>query len=169
MAWDILRDIALVITALALCYFVFMAKGRLPTMGKDRRASQTFSADQEKFSTQRGVTYSLLAMFAATAAWVLHDNDQSERSMILQTVIGLAWLAIGYWFGASKQGQDQAQTMSRIAEAAPVAAKEATDKAINIALGTPTPIAPTPPADAPPVANMEVKADTVNVTETPKT
>lgn len=75
--------------------------------------------DSEKFSTQRAVTYALLLIFSATAAWVLYQNDQSERSMILQTVINLTLLSVGYWLGASKQGQDQAQSMSRIAEAAP--------------------------------------------------
>lgn len=78
--------------------------------------------DSEKFSTQRAVTYALLGIFATTAAWVLYQNDQSERSMILQTVINLTLLSVGYWLGASKQGQDQAQSMSRIAEAAPTVA-----------------------------------------------
>lgn len=81
-----------------------------------------FVVDEEKFSTQRTVTYALLCIFTATATWVLYQNDQSERSMILQTVINLTLLAVGYWLGASKQGQDQAQSMSRMAEAAPAVA-----------------------------------------------
>lgn len=79
--------------------------------------------DAAKFSTQREVTYVLLVIFACVVARVLYDNDQSERSMILQTVINLTLLAVGYWLGASKAAADQGQAMSRIAEAsAPVTA-----------------------------------------------
>ncbi len=81
-----------------------------------------FAVDQEKFSTQRAVTYVLLAQFAATAANVFYNNDQSERSMMLQAIISLATFAVGYWLGASKQGQDQAQEMSNMAAAAPAVA-----------------------------------------------
>jgi hypothetical protein len=83
------------------------------------RRQTPFAVDQEKFSTQRAVTYFLLLVFAGVTAWVLYKDDQSDRSMMLQTVINLTLLAVGYWLGSSKQGQDQAQSMSRIAEAAP--------------------------------------------------
>ncbi len=78
-----------------------------------------FAVDQEKFSTQRTVTYVLLAQFAATAANVFYNNDQSERSMMLQAIISLATFAVGYWLGASKQGQDSAIAMNDIAKGAP--------------------------------------------------
>ncbi len=87
--------------------------------------SKAFSVDQEKFSTQRCVTYVLLVQFAATAANVFYNNDQSERSMMLQAIISLATFAVGYWLGASKQGQDTAQAMNRIAESVPSAAPAA--------------------------------------------
>lgn len=58
--------------------------------------------DERKFSTQKVVTYILLAIFSAVTANVLAHADQSERSMILQTVINITLIAVGYWLGASK-------------------------------------------------------------------
>lgn len=111
-----------------------------------------FEADQEKFSTQRTVTYCLLLIFACTAAAVLYQADQSERSMVLQTIINLTLLAVGYWLGASKQGQDQAQAMNRMAENAPAVAAAVVAAAPSAPVSTGT---------------MDVQAGTVNV-ETPK-
>lgn len=93
-----------------------------------------FVPDQEKFSTQRTLTYLLVLIFACVSGVVLYENDQSERSMILQTVINMTLLAVGYWLGASKQGQDQAQSMSRIAEAGPTLrpAPSADDAAVPV-------------------------------------
>lgn len=91
----------------------------------DRRRPM-FEMDAAKFTTQREVTYVLLVLFAAVTGTVLYQNDQSERSMVLQTVINLTLLAVGYWLGASKQAADQGQAMQRIAEqSAPVAAAAA--------------------------------------------
>lgn len=87
---------------------------------------QPFLVDQEKFVTQKEVTYFLLVLFAAVTACVMWQNDQSERSMVLQTVINLTLLAVGYWVGASKQGQDAALSNQRIAESAPTAVRETT-------------------------------------------
>lgn len=115
---------------------------------KERRS--TFVAEQEKFSTQRTLTYCLLAIFAATSAFVLYDNDQSERSMVLQTIINLTLLAVGYWLGASKQGQDASASQSRIAEAAPAVAAAVVANAV-----------PQPGK----VETVEVTGDTVNVTK----
>jgi protein-S-isoprenylcysteine O-methyltransferase Ste14 len=81
----------------------------------ERRAP--FMVDEAKFSTQRLVTYVILLIFTAVTANVLIGQDQAERSTIIQTVINFAMLAIGFWLGASKQAQDNAQSASRIAEA----------------------------------------------------
>lgn len=78
---------------------------------------EPFVIDREKFSTQREVTYVLLVIFAGVVVAVFWQNDQSERSTILQTIINLVILAVGYWLGASKAAVDQGQAMSRIAEA----------------------------------------------------
>lgn len=83
---------------------------------EERRKSHTI--DDAKFATQKVVTYILLLIFAAVAGWVLYENDQSERSMILQTVINLTLLAVGYWLGASKAAADSAGTVGKIAEQA---------------------------------------------------
>ncbi len=116
--------------------------------------------DAAKFSTQREVTYVLLMIFAGVVAAVLYGTDQSERSTILQTVINLTILGVGYWLGASKAAADSGQAMSRIAEAsAPAAAL-----AVAAATGNP-PVngtAQTAPIQADSVA---VQGDHVTVTE----
>ena len=110
---------------------------------------QPFIPDQAKFSTQREVTYVLLVIFAAVVFAVLYQNDQSERSMILQTVINLTLLAVGYWLGASKAAADQGQAMSRIAEASGPAAAAAASAANGSPIKTDT---------------VNVDAQTANVT-----
>lgn len=77
--------------------------------------------DDARLSTQRVVTYALLVIFAAVAAAVFVGSDQAERSTILQTVINLTLIAVGFWLGSSKEAADKGAAMSRIAEAsAPV-------------------------------------------------
>lgn len=93
-------------------------------IGEERRSRGTFEVDQEKFATQRSVTFILLGVFIGVTIQVLYQNDQSERSMILQTVINLTLLAVGYWLGASKQAADTGGTLGKIAEgAAPAQAR----------------------------------------------
>lgn len=75
----------------------------------DRR-EQPFIADQSKFATQRTITYVLLGVFIGVSFNViLFGTDQSERSIIIQTMINLVLLAVGFWLGSSKQSQDQTQ------------------------------------------------------------
>jgi len=81
---------------------------------KDRRRA----LDEAKFSTQKIVTLILLTIFAAVTANVLSGDDQAERSTILQTVINLAILAVGYWLGSSKGATDNSD--ARISEAAKI-------------------------------------------------
>lgn len=76
-----------------------------------------FVIDEAKFSTQRVVTYALLTLLYITAIDVAIVNDQSERSTMIQTVINLTMLAVGFWIGTSKGEVDKAASMSRIAEA----------------------------------------------------
>lgn len=81
---------------------------------EERRAT----IDEAKFATQKAVTYALLLIFAAVSGWVLYQNDQSERSMVLQTVINLTLLAVGYWLGASKAAADSNEKIGKIAVSA---------------------------------------------------
>lgn len=175
------REISIVFFATALFYCLFIGRIKKALGLYQVRSAEAFVADQEKFSTQRNVTYFLLGLFASTSGLVMYQDDQSERSMILQTIINLTLLAVGYWLGASKQGQDQAQAMNQIAAAAPAAAKdaqvdakEAAAKAVNLALAARTGTTPAdiaapavPPATdpaAPIVAtNVDVKAETATV------
>ena len=78
---------------------------------------QPFVIDEAKFSTQKFVTYALLIIFSAVIANVLMGTDQTERSMVLQTIINFTMMAIGFWLGTSKGEVDKAASMSRIAEA----------------------------------------------------
>lgn len=76
-----------------------------------------FAADEQKFSTQRLVTYVVLLVFAAVTSNVLIGNDQAERSTIIQTVINFTMMALGFWLGTSKGSADKDATASRILEA----------------------------------------------------
>ena len=82
----------------------------------ERRAP--FALDEAKFGTQKLVTYVLLLIFSAVVTAVFLNEDQAERSTVLQTVINLVVMAVGYWIGSSKGGQESAGAMNRIAEAA---------------------------------------------------
>lgn len=75
-------------------------------------------ADEAKFATQRLVTYIVLLIFAAVVANVLIGVDQAERSTLIQTVINLTFLAVGFWLGTSKGSADKEITASKILEAA---------------------------------------------------
>ena len=76
---------------------------------------RTAGLEEAKFSTQKTVTYILLLIFSAVVVAVMTGVDQSERSMILQTVINLTLLAVGYWLGASKQAADSNETIGKMA------------------------------------------------------
>ncbi len=90
-------------------------------MAEERRDS--FGIERAKFATQREVTYFLLVIFAGVVVAVFWQQDQQERSTVLQTVVNITLIAVGYWLGASKAAADSGQAMTRIAEAAaPVAA-----------------------------------------------
>jgi hypothetical protein len=137
--------------------------------------------DEAKFATQKTVTYALLLIFAAVAGWVLYQNDQSERSMVLQTVINLTLLAVGYWLGASKAAADsndaigkimkpQVDTMARIAEQAAPAQERAVAAARAPALPeAPSTAAapPIPPAAGDPAAGGVTPVEIVGGAGTP--
>jgi len=60
--------------------------------------------ERARFGTQERVTYIILLIFSAVTANVLFYADQSERSIIIQTVINITLIGVGYWLGASKSG-----------------------------------------------------------------
>lgn len=95
---------------------------------KERR--QSFAADAEKFSTQRGVTYFLLVLFGSVSVAVFCGSDQAERSTVLQTIINFTLLAVGFWLGSSKGQADKDASISRMAEV--VAAPAIPTKAENV-------------------------------------
>lgn len=69
------------------------------------------------------------------------------KGMVLQSMLITGFAAVvGFWLGTTKQGQEQAQSVSRIAESVPVAAAVA--------------------ASVLPVAGTQMKTDAVNVDAT---
>lgn len=72
------------------------------TEERKRERRRVFTTDEAKFNTQKTVTYILLVIFAAVTVNVLLGGDQSERSTIIQTVINLGVMAVGYWLGSNK-------------------------------------------------------------------
>lgn len=105
---------SLVSNAVALfAFWHFLRHCRAMREEAQQRRKGDFVAEEEKFSTQRNVTYVLLAVFVGMSLSVLIGSDQSERSIVLQAIINITTFAVGYWLGASKQSQDQIQAAIR--------------------------------------------------------
>lgn len=80
----------------------------------ERRATP-FALDEAKFGTQKVVTYIILFFFASIITNVIYmTQDQSERSMVLQTVVNLTFLAAGFWLGASKAAADNRDQLNKM-------------------------------------------------------
>ena len=73
-----------------------------------------FVLDEQKFSTQRIVTYAIIAIFSAVTAWVLWCGTVEQRSIIIQCVIGLMIGAIAFWMGSSKGAVDNRDQLNRM-------------------------------------------------------
>jgi hypothetical protein len=80
------------------------------------------------------------------------------KGMVLQSMLISGFAAVvAFWLGTTKQGQEQAQSVSRIAEAAPVstaaavaadvAAKAAAAKAVDSPADQPLPLVQVPPPE----------------------
>lgn len=117
---------------------------------KERRAP--IIMEEAKLSTQRNVTYILIALLAAVTVVVFLGEDKSERSTQQQAIISLAVFSVGFWLGSSKSSSDKDASMARMAEAsAPVAAA-----AVAAASSANSPIT---------TDTVNVDATTANVTE----
>ena len=117
------------------------------------------SLDEAKFSTQKIVTLILLLIFSTATVIVLMGEDQAERSMMLQTVINLTILGVGYWLGSSKGATDSNAAIGQIAAAAAPATASAV--AANVAANVAATASPPPilvvPVEAAPVAEKKAK------------
>ena len=79
------------------------------------RRAQPFVMDEAKFVTQKMVTVFILGIFAGVCGWVFYqDSNPSERSTVLQTVINLTVMAVGYWLGSSKGAADNRDQLNRM-------------------------------------------------------
>ena len=76
-----------------------MGTGKNNPSGVERRRDYL---DGARFGTQKLVTYIILLIFSAVVANILMHSDQSERSIIIQTVINITLIGVGYWLGSSK-------------------------------------------------------------------
>lgn len=75
---------------------------------------QPFVLDEQKFSTQRIVTYAIIAIFSGVTAWVLWGGTVEQRSIIIQCVIGLMIGAIAFWMGSSKGAADNRDQLNKL-------------------------------------------------------
>lgn len=81
------------------------------------------------------------------------------KGVVLQSMLISGFAAVvGFWLGTTKQGQEQARSVSKIAEAA----APATAKAVAAATGQPAPADPGAPIVA---ENVNVQAETATLTE----
>lgn len=79
------------------------------------RRAEPFQADEAKFITQKTVTVFILLIFAGVCGWVFYqDANPSERSTVLQTIINLTVMAVGYWLGSSKGAADNRDQLNRL-------------------------------------------------------
>lgn len=79
------------------------------------RRTQPFVMDEAKFITQKTVTVFILLIFAGVCGWVFYQEaNPSERSTVLQTVINLTVMAVGYWLGSSKGAADNRDQLNRL-------------------------------------------------------
>lgn len=86
----------------------------------EERRKVPFAIDESKFSMQKVVTYMIFMCFAAIIINVIFmTQDQSERSMVLQTTINLAFMAAGFWLGASKGAADAREQMAKMLQPQP--------------------------------------------------
>jgi hypothetical protein len=85
------------------------------------RRQVPWQADEAKFVTQKLVTIFILAIFGSVCFWVFYqDANASERSTMMQTVINLTVMAVGYWLGASKAAADNRDQLNKILGPQPV-------------------------------------------------
>ena len=79
------------------------------------RRTQPFIMDEAKFVTQKTVTVFILLIFAGVCGWVFYqDANPSERSTVLQTIINLTVMAVGYWLGSSKGAADNRDQLNKL-------------------------------------------------------
>lgn len=100
----------------------------------DRRRS---TLDEGKLSTQRIVTYIILLIFSGVVCIVFQSKDAAERSTVLQVVVNLTMLAVGFWLGSSKAADDAVNRMQPPAAPVPVRIEEVTTTTTTSAAGEP--------------------------------
>ena len=85
-------------------------------MDQEVERRKPFDGTEAKFSTQKTITLIILLLFTYTLANVMTGTDQAERSMLLQTVINLTLLGVGYWLGSSKGAAESREQLGKIAD-----------------------------------------------------
>lgn len=73
-----------------------------------------FNPEEEKFSTQRLVTYAIILIFTGVAAWILFYGTVEQRSIIIQCIIGLMIGVVTFWIGSSKGAADNREQLNKL-------------------------------------------------------
>lgn len=82
---------------------------------KERRAP--FIAEQQKFSTQKFMSYCVVLLFTAVTSWILSYGTSEQKSIIIQTIIGLMIGVVAFWIGSSKGSADKEAELQQIRKA----------------------------------------------------
>jgi uncharacterized membrane protein YfcA len=82
---------------------------------KERRLP--FIAEEQKFSTQKQITFFVMAIMSLVTAWVLFYGSIEQRSAVIQMWIGLTLLAAGYWMATSKGSADKETELTKMRKA----------------------------------------------------
>jgi ABC-type enterobactin transport system permease subunit len=91
-----------------------------PVVPVERR-QQPFVLDEAKFATQKILSVVLIAIFAGVVTAIfLYSTDLAERSMIIQTVINITMIVVGFWLGSSKGAADTQDRMQKFMQPPPL-------------------------------------------------
>lgn len=75
--------------------------------------------DEEKFVTQRQLTFTIVMLFSFVTIWSLFLGTVEQKSIIIQCVIGLMIAYTSYWIGATKGAADAREQMAKMLQPQP--------------------------------------------------
>jgi len=79
------------------------------------RRKTPFAIDEAKFTTQKVLSYGLMVLFATVVESVfLYSEEAAERSMVMQTVINITMIVVGFWLGSSKGAADNRDQLNKM-------------------------------------------------------
>ena len=73
-----------------------------------------FDASEQKFATQRQLTYAVVWIFFLAAAWTFYHGTESQQATVLQTIINLVIAGFSYWIGSSKGSAEAREQLNKL-------------------------------------------------------